>query len=307
MNVAGALLAYATLIGLAAPRLLLRGTWSYRTPALAIAAWLASLLSFTFAVALAAFHLAAPTEHLHAGLVSLLHSCGLAPAAGNPDPGIKDKLAVALPAFVVLLLLGLFIAEVLRGRRLRSRHRYILDAVGRHSERWRATILEHDQPAVYCLPGRRSRVVVSDGALRQLSTEQLAAVLEHERAHIAGRHHLVLAIAQAFARAFPWLPLARHAREQTALLLEMIADDRALRRHSHDVLATAMYEMAAGGPPQGAFGVGGSGALIRLRRVLARQPEPHPALSASMAVASAALPLVPLVVGCALSLGSLPR
>jgi hypothetical protein len=59
-------------------------------------------------------------------------------------------------------------------------------------------------------------------------------------------HHLALAAAQAFARLFWWLPLARHARDETALLLEMIADDRALQRHSRDVLATAMYEMAAG-------------------------------------------------------------
>lgn len=266
-------------------------------------------MSFTIALAMGVSHLATPTEHLHAGLVSFLRSCGLAPGVGSgPDQGVRDALAIALPAVLVLALLAQFAIEVVRGHRLRSHHRYVLDVVGRRSELLGATVLANERPAVYCLPGRRPRVVVSDGALRLLSTDQLDAVLEHERAHIAGRHHLALAAAQAFAKVFWWLPLARHARDETALLLEMIADDRALRRHTNDVLATAMYEMAAGriGAPQGAFGVGGSSAVIRLRRVLAQQPEPHPALSASMGAVSLALPLLPLLVGCTIGLGLLP-
>ncbi|MEJ8671811.1 M48 family metalloprotease [Streptomyces sp. MS1.AVA.1] len=89
--------------------------------------------------------------------------------------------------------------------------------------------------------------------MRGLTPEQLAAVLEHERGHVVGRHHLALAAAQAFHSVFRRLPLARHGREQTALLLEMVADDCALRRHSGEALATAMYEMAAARTPKGAF------------------------------------------------------
>jgi hypothetical protein len=217
---------------------------------------------------------------------------------GLPDPDAADGLAIALPISVMLLLLGCFAFEVWRARRLRTRHLRVLDLVGRRSARLRATVLAHALPAAYCLPGLAPRIVVSEGALRLLSDEQLDAVLEHERAHVAGRHHLALAAAGAFAKVFRWLPLARHAREQTALLLEMIADDRVLLHHSREVLATAMYEMAAARAPQGAFAVGGPSALVRMQRVLAPRRRPHPALWGSMAVVAVTVPLFPFLVSC---------
>jgi beta-lactamase regulating signal transducer with metallopeptidase domain len=297
------LLGYAAAVGSLAPRLLLRSAWPHGTPALAVAVWLSLSASFTLAVALAAYYLAAPTEHLHAGLIGLLHSCGLTDASATPDPTIAARLAVALPLSVILLVLGRFVFEVLRGRRTRARHRKVLDMVGRRSPGLRATVLEHELPAAYCLPGHRPRVVVSAGALRLLSAEELDAVLEHERGHIMGRHHLALAASEAFAKIFGRLPLARHAREQTAVLLEMIADDRALRRQPREVLATAMYEMAAGSAPVGAFAVGGPSALIRLRRVLTPQRRPHAALRSSVAAVAVAVPLIPLFVGCPHGIG----
>jgi hypothetical protein len=99
------------------------------------------------------------------------------------------------------------------------------------------------------------------------------------------------------------VPLARHAREQTALLLEMIADDRALRSHSHEVLATAMYEMAAARTPKGALAAGGPNALIRLKRILGPRKAPHPVLWGSVAAAAMAVPLLPLLVACPPGLG----
>jgi Zn-dependent protease with chaperone function len=47
---------------------------------------------------------------------------------------------------------------------------------------------------LYCVPGRLPTIVVTTGALAVLEPEQLAAVLAHERAHLAGRHHLLLAV-----------------------------------------------------------------------------------------------------------------
>ncbi|MFE4670745.1 M56 family metallopeptidase [Streptomyces sp. NPDC056716] len=299
MSAAPVLFGYAAVVGVVAPRLLLRSAWPYRAPVLALAVWHGLIVSFTLAVALAAHQLAAPTEHLHADLIGFLHACGLTAASGVPDPTITERLAFALPFSVLLLVLGGFAVEVLRGRRARARHRRVLDLVGRRTPKLAATVVEHERPAAYCLPGRRPRVVVSAGALRLLSPGQLAAVLAHERAHITGRHHLVLAAAEAFARLARRLPLARHAREQTAVLLEMIADDRALRRHPRDVLATAMYEMAAArSAPAGAFAVGGPSALVRLRRVLHPQRRPHPVLRGAVAAGAALTPVLPLLFGC---------
>ncbi|GGN89468.1 hypothetical protein GCM10011579_084370 [Streptomyces albiflavescens] len=298
MNAAPVLVGYTAAVGFVAPRLLLCAGWPYRAPALAAAVWHALMVSFSIGVALAAYNLAMPAEHLHAGLVGLLHSCGMRVGPGEPDPGAAHRLAVALPAAIGIVLVSSFVFHVVRARRTRTRHREAVDLVGRHSAQLRATVLPYGIPAAYCLPGRHARVVISDAAVRELTSEQLNAVLEHEQGHIAGRHHLVLAAGEAFHSVFRLLPLARHARERMPLLLEMVADDRALRRHSSEALATAMYEMAAARTPKGAFAAGGHTVLIRLKRVLGPRKAPHPAFWGSVAAIAAAVPLLPLLVAC---------
>ncbi|MFE3827912.1 M56 family metallopeptidase [Streptomyces sp. NPDC059092] len=233
---------------------------------------------------------------------------GGAPAVPSAAPGASSAVSAAppaggavpllVPAAVVLLPLGSLLRTAWRSRRARQRRLDLLALVGVPAPEYGATVVEHDVPAVYCLPGRRRRVVVSRGALDVLSDDQLRAVLAHEHAHLAGRHHLLHMATDAFARAFPGLPLARHARAQTALLLEMAADDRALRRHPRETLAAAMCEVAAGRAPRGALGAGGPGTLIRVRRVLAPQPRPHRATWLAIVAASVAAPVFPLLLTC---------
>ncbi|WP_405647128.1 M56 family metallopeptidase [Streptomyces uncialis] len=298
MSTAPALFGYAAAVGVLAPVPLLRARWPHRAPALALAVWQALTLSFLVSLALAVYDVVVPAGHLHTEIVGLLHSCGVGDPAAVPAASVAARLAMAAPGAVVGTVALAVAVEVLRGRRARSRHRALLDIVGRRSRRLGATVLDHDRPAAYCLPGRGPRVVVSAGALRLLSDDQLDAVLLHERAHITGRHHLVLAAAGGFARVFRWLPLAWHGQEQTAVLLEMIADDRALRRQPGDVLAAAMYGMATATAPAGAFAVGGPTALLRLRRVLAPRHRPPLVLRTGLAAAAAAVVLLPLAMGC---------
>ncbi|WP_317985835.1 MULTISPECIES: hypothetical protein [unclassified Streptomyces] len=141
---------------------------------------------------------------------------------------------------------------------------------------------------------------MSTGALRLLSPARLESAREHERAHIAGRHHLAPAATEAFARVFRWLPPAREARARTALLLEMAADDRAPRRHPRQALVSALHTMAAGHgshAPGGAFTVGGPGAVVRLRRMLDARRRPHPAPRGAVAAVAVGLPLLPPLLG----------
>ncbi|MEW2400443.1 M56 family metallopeptidase [Streptomyces sp. NPDC046862] len=303
MNAAPLLAGYTAVVGFVAPHLVLRARWPHRAPALAAVVWHALTVSFSIGAALTAYHLAMPTEHLHTGVLGLLHSCGLGISADGLDPATAHRLAVALPTSIGVALIWSFCFHVGRARRARTRHREAVDLVGRHSAGLSATVLPYDVPAAYCLPGRRPRVVVSDAAVRELTPEQLSAVLQHEQAHVLGRHHLALAAAEAFHSVFRRLPLARLAREQTALLLEMVADDRALRGHSDEALATAMYEMAAARIPKGAFAAGGHTVLIRLQRVLGPRRAPHPVLWGSVAAAAAVVPLLPLLVACPPGLG----
>lgn len=169
MNAAPALLGYVAGVGFLAPRLLLRSAWPHRAPTLALAVWHGLTVSFTIAIALAVHHLAMPTEHLHANVIGALHYCGLATATTVPDPAVVNRLVIALPISVLLLVFACFVFEAFRGRRARSRHRKILDMVGRRSPQLCATVLDHDVPAAYCLPGYKPRVVVSAGAVRLLS------------------------------------------------------------------------------------------------------------------------------------------
>lgn len=301
MIMAAAAVGYALLAGAVVPQVLARARWPHRSPALGVLAWQGLTLSFIVATALAVYHLTLTDRHVHNGLVGLLSACSpgqaMSKAVASP-PTVADTALLLMPAAVVLLPLGWLVRTAWHTRRERQRHDDLLAMVGTDAVDYGATIVEYAVPAIYCLPGRGCRIVVTSGALDVLSDEQLRAALEHERAHLLGRHHLLRLLARAFARAFPWLPLAGLAEAQTALLLEMSADDRALRFHSRDALATALCEVAAGRVPAAALGASGPGALIRLRRILSPQAKPHRATGLGVVIASITAPVLPLLLAC---------
>ncbi|MFD9722111.1 M56 family metallopeptidase [Streptomyces sp. NPDC059076] len=300
MIMAGAAAGYALLAGAVVPYALARARWPHRAPLLGILAWQGLMLSFVVAGALTVYHLVLTHRHVHDGLVGLLGACGSGRAADalTTPPSVADAGLLLMPAAVILLPLGWLARTLWHTRREQRRHADLLNMIGTDAIGFDATVVDYTVPAVYCVPGRGHRIVVTQGALDVLDDEQLYAALEHERAHLIGRHHLLRTIARAFARAFPGLPLARHAETQTALLLEMNADDRALRFHSREALATALCEVAAGRVPSGALGAGGPGALIRLRRILSPQERPPRAVGVGVVAASVTAPLLPLLLAC---------
>ena len=88
--------------------------------------------------------------------------------------------------------------------------------------------LDHAEPLAYSLAGRPGLVVASTGPHR-LPTDQVAAVLCHERAHLHGRHHLLTTLTHAPAKALPGVPLFRHGPAAIGLLVELAADTAAIR------------------------------------------------------------------------------
>jgi len=128
-------------------------------------------------------------------------------------------------------------------------------------------LLEDDRPAVYCVPVRR-RIVFTTGALRRLDSPQLDAVLAHERAHLAGRHHLVIILATSLRGAFPRISFFAAAASQIGCLVEMAADDAAARRAHRLTLARALLTLAAAQVPAGALGAGGTAGAQRIRRLI---------------------------------------
>lgn len=301
MTVAAGLIGYAFLLAVLAPPVLRRG-WILRAPRLAIAGWQAASAAFVLALVLAGLSAAVPTADVAGGLAGLLRSCAEAIRAAYATPGgaLAALAGLTLAAGVAIRAAGC-VAQALRvaGRRRRG-HAATLRLVGRDAPDLGATVLDNDAPAVYCLPGRTRRVVLTTGALAALSDEEVAAVLAHERAHIAGRHHLVLAVADGLAAAFPVVPLLAAARPETGRLIEMLADDAATRRHARGAVASALVALATATTPASALAAGGSAALTRVRRLLS------PARPLGGARSAAGFGLVAVVLAVPLGAAALP-
>lgn len=85
-------------------------------------------------------------------------------------------------------------------------------------------IVDAPEAEAFALPGRPGRVVVTTGMLDVLSPAQRDALIAHERAHLAGRHHLFRALTTVAVAANPLLwPL----RGAVVFATERWADERA--------------------------------------------------------------------------------
>jgi len=283
-----AVLQAIALIALSAgvPRLA-RAPWPLRAPGPALLLWQAlGLAGGLLALEVAATVALAPLGATHAQALAALP----APLPWWAQAAGLCGLAVLLRLSVVLL------SSTLRTLRLRHRHRVLVDLVGTRNPLLHGThVLDHDVPVAYCLPGLRPRVVVSRAVLTALDEDELRAVLEHELAHVVQRHDLVVLPFVALGVTFPWLPPVRCAREQVALLVEVLADDRAVRRHDRRVLARALCKVGAAGPPAGGLGAGGSGVLQRADRLLAPPAPLRPARTVLVLATAAGVALLPVL------------
>jgi hypothetical protein len=293
---AAALLVYAGLLLSAAP-LLARARWPDRAPRLAIAAWLALAYSAVVSVALAGLALLVPTERLSGLLARLLLVCGMALHQEYAHPGGPALPAAggALGAVVAARLAWCAVSTLAATVRTGRRHRLRLRLAGHPDERLGAIVIDHNEPAAYCMPGARRPVVLTTAALRLLDDAQLAAVLAHERAHQAGRHHLLVALAAIPAAAFPLVPAFAHARDEVARLAELAADDVAAARSPRLAVAEALLALGSAPAVAWALGAGGSTAAARVRRLIAAPDPLSRTASTAGGFTVAALSMLPLI------------
>lgn len=271
MTAAVVLLSYAVLIAIVGPWTLLAGAWSDRAPRLAIVAWQCLTLSVVAAISLAGVALLIPTASLSGSLAELLRACAMALSAQYASPGGAAAAATGTVLIVAVLgrLAWCLIVVLADARRCRRRHQDALDLVGTTAPGLGVVVLTAERPAVYCLPGRHRRIVVTSGALQRLTDDQLALVLRHERAHVRQRHDLVLAWSQTTAKAFPRVPLFATARSESARLVELLADDTAIGQGGNRlVLADALLTLSSSPTPAAALAAGGSSAGARVRRLI---------------------------------------
>lgn len=271
MTVALALLGYALLLSTVGANALNRANWVDRAPRLGIAAWQALSASVILAIVLGGTALMIPTGSLGQSLAELLEACGAAIRAQYDNPGgnVVSALGVLLALGIVGRATYCLAREVWVAARHRRRQLDTLALIGRQAPDLDALIVDHDSAAAYCLPGRGRQIVLTSAALAALDTDQLQAVLAHERAHLRGRHHLVLAGAKGMQRAFPTVACFRHAQRNVVRLVEMLADDQAGRRCARLTIAAALVALAASSVPPAALSAGGPTALARVQRLAA--------------------------------------
>jgi Zn-dependent protease with chaperone function len=132
-----------------------------------------------------------------------------------------------------------------------------------------AVVLDAPQRAAYCVPGRPAAIVLTSGALAVLDGPQLGAVLAHERAHLAGRHHLLISLSRGLAASFPGVPVFTRGPAEVARLAELCADDAAARRSGRPVLVAALLAMGTGTAiPAPALAVTSGAVTARVHRLL---------------------------------------
>jgi Zn-dependent protease with chaperone function len=254
------------------PAMLARATWPSRAPRAAIVLWQAIAL----AAVLSAFS---------AG-ISIASRLFVPGPDGRPTATIASEIDVLgwplwttyLAVFALTLVIGARLAVAIvqvaiATRRRRAHHRMVVDLVGK-SRKWAHSragdglrILDVEEPLAYCLPGVRSRVVVSEGTLTTLADNEIAAILSHERAHLRARHDLVLEMFTAVHAAFPRFVRSASALDAVRLLIEMLADDAAVRAAGPTPLARALVACATGRTPAGALAAGGPTTVVRVRRL----------------------------------------
>ena len=284
------------------PALLSRSTWPYRAPRAALVLWqavaIAAVLSaFSSGLAIASQLLVPGTD-------------------GRPTTAPTAEIdALGLPlwilyvvVFALTLLIGAklifsIIQVAVRTRRRRARHRVLVDllddcAMPASVERTPdLRVLDVDEPIAYCLPGLRQRVVLSQGTLQNLDHAEVKAILTHERSHLRARHDLVLEAFTAVNHAFPRFVRSKSALGSVQLLVELLADDSAVRATGPTPLARALVACAGSTAPRGAMAAGGPSTHIRVQRLSADDADPRIAVFAYLgAVAILVVPTVAVAV-----------
>jgi Zn-dependent protease with chaperone function len=288
---------------------LMRASWPRRSPAAAILLWQALGLAAGLAAVGALLAVGVSGQGTRPrGVLSGLGMLASRLASGrlldsHASPLVTAVRATALAAGLALLtalclMLVLAFTDAIGARR---RQRELL-ALLAHGDPKAPGALVVDSPAAaaYCLPGIRSQIVVSAGTLDLLAPAELAAVLAHERAHLRARHDLVLIPFTSLRRTFPRSRVITQAHRTVALLVEMMADDRALRVRGllARELATALLRFGTAGTactPAGALAAAEGELTARVNRLLSPPPPLSRPLQAGVVLAAALLVAAPLL------------
>ena len=267
---------------------LVQASWPRRSPAAAILLWQALGLASGLAAVGTLIGLAMPASTI--GVVRSLLRAGALLRTGQ----VFRLTCLAAGLILLASLCWVLVAVSAGALHARRRQRALLTLLAHGDPKVPgALVIDYPSAAAYCLPGLRSQIVVSVGTLELLGRGELAAVLAHERAHLRERHDLVLLPFTALRRAFPRSATCTGAHRSVALLVEMLADDRALRGRPTRELVSALVRFGTAGTcpaPEGALAAAEGEVVARVSRLL--QPVRPLPTAAVLAICLAAALLV---------------
>ncbi|PYI67567.1 peptidase M48 [Arthrobacter livingstonensis] len=286
------------------PVILSRAKWPARAPFAAMVLWQSIALAGGLSMigAMLCYGLVPLGDSLASGLHGLLR---VVTGRESLDTlGLVHAFALSAAALLSAHLVFTLWLSYFRINRQRNRHRDLLNLLSSpSSDRPDTLVINHEAPVAYCLPGgSRSVTVLSDGLMTLLSPEELRGVLLHEQTHLAQRHHLLLWAFAAWRSALPWLPTSKLAQRAVSSLIEIMADDVALRSVGKSTLVTAIALVASGPARLPAASLVGGGAeqidtpattSARLGRLLAPAPALGPGPQAVVIAAAVLLLAAP--------------
>lgn len=230
------------------PVLLSRAEWPARAPFTAMILWQAIALAGGLSMigAMLVYGLEPVGDNLVAGLRALADMVFF--NAPTTALGFWHLFALSAAALLTAHLVFTLLLTYVKIERQRRRHRELLTLLASPDAGGPGTlVINHDSPVAYCLPGgARSVTVLSDGLMAALEPDELRAVLNHENAHLSQRHDLLLWAFAAWRQALPWFPTTRLAQVAVNSLIEMLADDAALKTESKATLIRAIAIVASG-------------------------------------------------------------
>jgi Zn-dependent protease with chaperone function len=248
--------------------------WVTGAPRLAIVMWQSLTASAVAAVIGGCLALMIPSVHLSADIAEWLQACVVALRARYDTPaGTAAGIAGGLLAAAVLArVAAAVLVTLVASTRWRRHHVAGLTMLSEPASAADACVLADDVPLVYCLPGAQRGIVLTTGALGRLTALELEAVLAHERGHLRQRHHLLVAWTGSLRRAFPRMMLFRVAHREVERLVELLADDAAIRTSDRLDLASALLNLGNTPSPQFGLGVADTASAQRVRRLIDPPP-----------------------------------
>lgn len=170
---------------------------------------------------------------------------------------------------------------------------------GRYPLLW----LDHPEPLAYSVAGvcrARAVIVATRGLTDLLPAREAAAVLDHERAHLRGQHHLLVILADALSAALPRLAMMSRSPDLIRTLVELAADRAAARRHGSPALHNALEAMSCTQTPGHSLAMARDAVSMRLAWLESAEPVGQLRQLAAAGVAGLTASMLPFAIGIGL-------